>query len=92
MAELDFILEMGAHDEPERFTFLRDGRDPHRGAVDVHAAWLGVKTGAALERQLDREGVTAANRRLADYRRRGGLGQGLKPGVTRGGKPVASDA
>jgi hypothetical protein len=92
VAELDFVLEMGALDEPNRFTFTRGGRDPTRAAVDMHTAWMRVRTGAALTRQFDGEGITAANERLAAYRRRGGYQGGLKPGVTRGGKPVPPDA
>lgn len=92
MAELDFILEMGALDEPDRFTFLRGGRDLSRAGVEAHAAWTNVRAGAALKRQLDQEGVTAANERLAAYRRRSGQQSGLKPGLTRGGKPVPPDA
>ena len=92
MAELDFILEMGALDEPERFTFLRGGRDSRREATEIHAAWTKVRAGNALGRQMDREGITAANRRMAEYRRRQGQAQGLRPGLTRGGKPVAPDA
>ena len=83
---------MGALDEPERFTFLRGGVDPSRAAVDLHAAWTSVRVGAAFQRQMDREGVTAANERLRAYRARSGRQGGLKPGVTKGGKPVASDA
>jgi hypothetical protein len=92
MAELDFVLEMGALDEPDRFTFMRGGQDPSRAAVDAHAAWTNVRTGAALQRQFDREGVTAANERLRAYRARSGRQGGLKPGVTKGGKPVQGDA
>jgi hypothetical protein len=88
-AELDFILEMGAADEPDRYTFLRGGREPRRAASQARAAWHAIASGRALETLMARDGVADAQRRLAEYKRRQGVvPEGLKPGFTRGGKPI----
>ena len=88
-AELDFILEMGALDDPDRYTFLRGGRDLRRAASETRAAWFSVSAGSALAKLMEQDGVADAQRRLAEYRRQQGIAPvGMKPGFTRGGKPV----
>lgn len=85
-AELDFILEMGANDEPERFVFLRGGKDPRREAAEKAAAWVSI---AANDREkLKVAGLTDAQSRLNAYKARKGAVSGLQPGLTRGGKPI----
>lgn len=86
-AELDFILEMGARDEPERFTFLRDGKDPRRQAPETAAAWTDVA--GTNEQKLKAAGLAEQQARLNAYRKRTATAPGLKPGLTRGGKAAA---
>lgn len=85
-AELDFILEMGARDEPERFTFLRNGVDPRRVASEAAAAWASVAIDNAD--RLKVAGLSEAQARLNAYKAKMGAAQTMKPGITRGGKPV----
>lgn len=77
---------MAALDEPDRYTFLRGGRDLKRNALEARAAWLSVLDRDALKARMEADGTAAAQRRLEAYRRR--QGGGLVPGITRGGKPV----
>jgi len=86
--ELDFILEMAARDEPERWTFVRAGQERTTKAL---AGWTDVLKGNLLLRYLTRIGVTAGIAGVAAWRKRQQQGGGLKPGLTRGGKPLAGD-
>lgn len=82
---------MGARDEPDRYTFLRGGRDPRRAAHENRSAWFATATGPALAALMERDGIAEAQRRLADYRKRQGQApqvQGMRPGFSRGGKPI----
>lgn len=85
-AELDFILEMGAKDEPDRFTFLRGGIDARRQVPEAAAAWASALSGRALAERMQAGGLTDAQRRLNEYKAR--ATGGMRPGVTRGGKAV----
>lgn len=79
---------MGAADEPDRYRFLRGGVDPRLADAERRAAWLSVSTGKALADRLENDGLAAAQRRLAKYRAQAAGGPGLKPGFTRGGRPL----
>lgn len=89
MAQLDFVLEMAALDEPDRYSFVRDGKASGRSEVPAAmAAWTDTLKGALRTRYLEQLGINTANRARAAYaaRRR----TGLQPGFTRKGKPVVS--
>ena len=89
MPEIDFILEMGAADEPDRYTFLRGGKSAKQAETETRAAWHNVATGKALEQRMEADGLAEAQRRLNAYKAKlGGLSGGLKPGFSKGGKPV----
>ena len=83
-AELDFILEMGAKDEPDRFVFLRNGRDSRHDASEAAAAWAAVAANDA--QRLKNSGLAEAQARLKAYKDR--AGPTLQPGLTRGGKAI----
>ena len=85
-AELDFILEMGARDEPDRFTFLRGGKDPRLEASEVAAAWVAVA--ANDEQRLATAGLADAQARLKVHKAKAGGVQTMRPGLTRGGKAI----
>lgn len=86
MPEIDFILEMGAKDDPDRFTFMRGGKDPRRDAAESAAAW--VATATTPEQKLRMAGLSEQQKRLNAYRARGSANGGMKPGMTRAGKPL----
>jgi hypothetical protein len=88
MAEIDFVLEMASIDDPERYVFLRGGKDPKRVALDVAAAW--VATAHTTSDRLARAGLLEAQARLKAHKQKIGSGAGLKPGITRKGKPIGN--
>ena len=77
-AELDFVLEMEALDNPREYRFERDGvasDGAHNAAVK--AAWASALTGRSLAQSLSGIAFDA----VAKWRaKRGGQG-GLKPGI-----------
>ncbi|MDA8249169.1 MAG: hypothetical protein M0Z28_08315 [Rhodospirillales bacterium] len=77
-AELDFVLEMEALDNPREFRFEREGvaSDGSHNAA-VRAAWASALTGRSLAQSLSGIAFDAVARWRA---RRGGQG-GLKPGI-----------
>lgn len=86
-AEIDFILEMGAKDEPERFTFRRFGTDAV--SPESSAAWFNSLTGDARREWLAKRGSTAAQRRLDEYKKRkNAKSGGMVMGLSKGGKAV----
>ena len=93
MAELDFVLEMAARDDPEHFTFIRGGRDPRKAQGEARAAWFRVLKGKARAERMEKDGLAAATRRLAEYRKRQMAQPApIVPMITRRGKPVPPDA
>jgi hypothetical protein len=78
---------MAALDEPDRYTFTRDGKESGRPAApSVLASWMNVMKGPLRMRYLEHTGIAAANKAVEAYAaRRAG---GLKPGFTRAGKPA----
>lgn len=89
VAQLDFVLEMAAIDEPDRYSFVRDGKESGRSVASAAlASWADTLKGPLRERYLEQIGIAAGNRAVAAYLAR--QRTGLKPGLTRRGKPVAS--
>ena len=91
IAELDFVLEMAAQDDPERYSFRRAGQPENvrKAASEIAAAWLNVRAGAALKKHMAASGFAAAMDMANKWYSR--KKPGLQPGVTRGGKDI-SDA
>jgi hypothetical protein len=85
--EIDFILEMGARDEPERFTFMRGGKDARVEAAKAKAAWL--DTTIDNSQKLKMAGLAEQQAKLNQYKQRGRAASGMRPGMTRGGKAVS---
>ena len=82
-AELDFILEMAARDEPDKYAFRRAGTPDPMQRTEAGAAWYDRALGGSLRKSL--EAATARARAAAHGAQR------LRPGLTRGGKPVRDD-
>jgi len=87
VAQLDFVLEMAALDEPERYSFVRNGKETGRSAVSATlASWTDTLKGLLRTRYLEQIGIAAGNRAVAAYLAR--QRTGLKPGFTRKGKTI----
>jgi hypothetical protein len=81
--ELDFILEMAAIDEPERFTFVRGGKVSGISETARELAdWTKCLEGAALARHLAKSFVPPAWTRAPKPE------SGMTVGITRGGKAI----
>jgi len=89
--ELDFVAEMAALDDPERWSFTRAGVDVEVRSNTL-AAWRDKLGGSALFAFLSRTGLATAMRGAARWHAGRATG-GLRPGLTRGGKKItdASD-
>lgn len=85
VAQLDFILEMAALDEPDRYSFTRQS-ETTTTQPQALAAWSDVLIGPLQSAYMDRIGITAGNRGLALYAAKHGTG--LVPGFSRAGKPI----
>jgi hypothetical protein len=85
--ELDFVLEMAAIDDPERYTFTRGGKvSGVSELVKELADWTKCLEGAALERYLRNTFTPPA------WTRRKKPEPSMTVGITRGGKVIgASD-
>jgi hypothetical protein len=80
LAELDFILEMEALNNPREFTFHRDGIASDGSHIpEAKAAWSRVLRGSALTKFFSNLPFDAI--RKAKERHFGSGGSGLKPGV-----------
>lgn len=79
---------MAARDEPDKWNFVRPGREAPTKAL---AGWTDVLKGRLLLQYLGKIGVTAGIAGVAAWRKRQQQGGGLKPGLTKGGKPLAGD-
>jgi hypothetical protein len=87
VAQLDFILEMAARDEPERYSFVRaNAAASETVSPQTMAAWTDVLIGRLSTGFLDTLGITEANKAIALYNAKRGFG--LKPGFSREGKPI----
>lgn len=91
VAELDFVLEMAARDEPERWQFVRADKPADNAQPQTMAQWHNVMAGRLAVAWMVRTGVTDATARIRNWRQRQGQGQ-MRPGLTQGGKPVAANA
>jgi hypothetical protein len=75
------------------FTFIRGGRDPRKAQGEARAAWFRVLKGKARAERMEKDGLAAATRRLAEYRKRQMAQPApIVPMITRRGKPVPPDA
>lgn len=89
--QLDFVLEMAALDEPDRWTFVRGGKGASVSAPESMARWKDVLGGSLLGRFMGMIGATKGMANVAAWRKR--QARGFTPGVTtRGGKPIGGDA
>jgi hypothetical protein len=86
VVELDFVLEMAALDEPDRWSFVRGGRKSGTAAPAAMARWSDALGGGLFRKYMDRTGLTRGIAAVTSWRRK--QGGGMKPGFTRGGKPV----
>lgn len=78
---------MAALDEPDRYSFTRDGKETGRSITTTGlASWTDTLKGALRERYLESIGIAAGNRAVAAYLAK--RYTGLKPGLSRKGKPV----
>lgn len=81
--ELDFVLEMAAIDDPERYTFVRGGKvSGVSEMVQELADWTKCLEGPALERHLKRSFTPPA------WTRRKKPEPSMTVGITRGGKSI----
>lgn len=84
--ELDFVLEMAALDDPERWKFERAG-DGSVPRSDAMSRWRDSLAGRALTELMSVTGATAARAGIERWRNRR-MG-GMRPGLTRRGKEIA---
>jgi hypothetical protein len=85
VAELDFVLEMAAIDEPGRYEFQRGGvAQPTQAAIN--AAWHDVRSGKALQESAVGKAADLAARIAAAWGRKNS--GGLVPGMSKGGRPM----
>lgn len=86
MPQLDFVLEMAARDDPDKWTFTRAGTVQ---ASESLTRWVDRLAGRMLMQFLMTTGLAAASQGAARWRAKKSApaaGAGLKPGVSRGGK------
>jgi hypothetical protein len=89
--ELDFVLEMAAIDDPDRWSFTRIGGDGPRSVA--LSGWTNSLAGRALMAFLARTNTVSAVKGIAAWRSRREQGQtGMRPGFTRGGKEISPRA
>lgn len=78
---------MAAIDDPDQYTFNRAGKISGRSDAPVAmTAWNEVLLGPLKTQYMERLGLGAGLRAVAAWRER--QAGGLKPGMTRRGKPV----
>jgi len=94
-AQLDFILEMEAQDNPRKVVFYRDGKasdGSHKVIED--AAWHDVLVDPVKAGHGPSKAAATTAAHAAAWRARQQINSpssatpGLKPGFTRGGKPI----
>lgn len=77
---------MAALDEPKMYKFHRVGQEK-ASQSEINASWLSVLAGKALTGHRLGKAIAAADRVRSIWAGRGT--SGLKPGFSRGGKPLA---
>lgn len=83
LIEIDFVLEMAAIDEPDRYSFVRNGKVSGVSQITQDLAeWTKCLEGPALARHM------AATFSPPAWTRRSKPEQSMKVGITRGGKAV----
>lgn len=96
VAQLDFVLEMASLDEPDQYTFTRADRPHGRAEIPVAMTrWNDVLRGRLQQQYLERLGLGNAVRAVTEWRARQHqqtAGAGLRPGLSRNGKPVDADS
>lgn len=87
MPELDFVLEMAARDEPDKWTFIRAGNEPF--ASVALATWDSVLSGRLKLEYYARTGISRGNDNVRRYQQRHATpGAGFRLGLSRGGKSI----
>jgi hypothetical protein len=87
MAQLDFVLEMAAIDEPDMYSFVRRGVPSGVSLKPrAFAGWTNVLMGRAKVEIMERLGLTRASAFVAAWKDR--RMSGPKLGITRGGKRI----
>jgi hypothetical protein len=87
--QLDFVLEMAAKDEPDKWTFVRPNDAPVR-SVSM-SRWNDVLSGAALRRFMSANGTLNALAGLQAWKARKNapvVGKEMQFGFTRAGKKI----
>jgi hypothetical protein len=85
VAELDFILEMSALDDPEHWTFIRAAKQAV-STPKALARWIDVLAGPLAAQYQAYIGITAGLDNVRRWRAR--KAGGLQPGLSRAGKVV----
>lgn len=86
MAELDFVLEMAAKDDPETWEFNRPGND-NVSKPAIMASWSSRLSGLALIKILRATGREKADQNVKAWQARQHRKM-IPPGMTKGGKKV----
>jgi hypothetical protein len=91
MPQLDFVLEMAARDDPDKWTFTRQGTIQ---SSENMTRWVDRLAGRMLMQFMTATGLAKANKGRAAWKARKAAtiapaaGSGLKPGMSRGGKEL----
>ena len=85
VAQIDFVLEMAALDEPDKYHFQRAGRAP-APKPETTAAWFDALKGDARRKSGLGRALEAASSRLASWKANA-MPQ-RRQGFSRGGKPL----
>jgi hypothetical protein len=88
MPQLDFVLEMAARDDPNKWTFTRVGTIQSSESM---TRWVDRLAGRILMQFLVSTGLAASQQNAAKWRTKKfapAAGAGLKPGASRGGKEL----
>jgi len=85
VAELDFVLEMSAIDDPDHWTFVRASKHATTTPKAL-ARWIDVLAGPLAAQYQAYIGITAGLENVRRWRAR--KESGLKPGFSRAGKSV----
>lgn len=87
MAELDFVLEMAAKDDPETWQFTRPGTDNSTPPV-IMASWADRLAGKALVMIRRATGYEQAQQGVKAWEARQQTARAIPLGFSKGGKKV----